>query len=194
LEQVERERDQWQRPADVIQELKLNKGSVVVDLGSGVGYFALKLSRNTGKSGKVVAVDIQKFPLYVLRTRALAAGQHNIAAVLGKPDDPHLPDNSIDAVLIANTYHELDNPNVVLQHLLRSLKPGGRLVVVDHGPRSEEGEQGEVEAEHHEIAPSLVESDIRKEAFEIVRREDQFTVQPEGGHIWWLIVARKPIS
>jgi ubiquinone/menaquinone biosynthesis C-methylase UbiE len=140
-----------------------------------------------------VAVDIQTFPLYVLRTRALAAGQHNIAVVLGKPDDPHLPDNSIDAVLIANTYHELDHPNVVLQHLLRSLKPGGRLVVVDHGPRSELGEGVEIETEQHEIAPSLAESNIRKEAFEIVRREDQFTVQPEGSHIWWLIVARKSI-
>jgi ubiquinone/menaquinone biosynthesis C-methylase UbiE len=192
LEQVERERDEWQRPSEVIQELELKEGNVVVDLGSGVGYFALKLSRTVGKSGKVVAVDIQRFPLYVLQTRALGSGQHNFAFVLGEPDDPHLSANSIDAILVANTYHELSHPNVVLKHLLQALKPGGHLVVVDHGPPPEE-ELPEPEAEHHEIAPTRVESDIRKEAFEIVRREDRLTVQSEGHQVWWLIAARKPI-
>src|ERR1019366_9388053 len=58
--QVERERAQWQRPADVIQALNLREGGAVVDLGSGVGYFALKLSPVVRKRGRVIAVDILK--------------------------------------------------------------------------------------------------------------------------------------
>ena len=191
LDRVERERDQWQRSNDVIRELDINTGSVVVDFGSGVGYFALKLSRNVGKQGRVVAVDIQRVPLYVLRTRALIDRQHNITTILGEPDDPRLDDNSANGVLIANTYHELDHPDVILKHLFQSLKSAGRLVVVDRAPGTEDRD-AEIEKEHHEIVPKLVEADLRKAGFEIVRREDHFTVQPEDGHVWWLIIARKP--
>lgn len=112
---------------------------------------------------------------------------------LGNPDDPHLLDNSIDAVLVPNTYHELDHPNVILKHLIKALKPGGRLVAVDYGPPSREGAARDAEAEHHEVAPNFVEADIRNGGFEVVRLEDRFAVQPEGGHIWWIIVARKPM-
>ena len=70
LEAVERERDQWQRPTDVIQELNLADGNTAADLGAGVGYFALKLSETVGRSGRVLAIDILKYPLYVLRIRA----------------------------------------------------------------------------------------------------------------------------
>lgn len=192
LDRVERERDQWQRAGEVIQQLDVNEGSTVVDFGSGVGYFTLKLSRKVGKPGKVLAVDVQKFPLYFLRTRALMDGQYNVVTALAEPDDPHLQDNSTNAVLISNTYHELDHPNVILHHLFQSLKPDGRLVVVDRGSSSDDRE-AEIQKEHHQIAPSQVEADMRKAGFEIVRREDHFTVQPEGGHIWWLIVARKPM-
>ncbi|HTC94226.1 MAG TPA: class I SAM-dependent methyltransferase [Terriglobales bacterium] len=192
LEAVERERDQWQRPTDVIRELNLKEGNVVVDLGSGVGYFALKLSPVVGKSGKVLPVDILKFPLSVLRTRALINGQHNIDVVLGEPDDPHLPNGSVDAVLIANTYHELTDPKVILDHVFQSLKPGGRLVILDRGPRSENGESRSDEAEHHHIPPALVEAEIRGSGFQIVKREDLFIDQPGDDQLWWLIVARKP--
>ena len=78
LDQIERERDHWQRPSDVIQALNLHEGSVAVDFGSGVGYFALKLSPVVGKRGSVVAEDIRRESLAFLRIRALvrSAAQH----------------------------------------------------------------------------------------------------------------------
>jgi predicted methyltransferase len=194
LDRVERERDQWQHPVEVIQELNLKEGSAVADLGSGVGYFSLKLSDVVGKSGKVLPIDILKFPLYVLRIRALMDGRHNIRTILGDPDDPHLPAGSLDAVLIVNTYHELADSKAILVHVLQSLKPGGRLVVVDHGPIAGTTGIRSVEAGHHEISPDLVEAEIRGQGLEILRRQDHFADQPGEDHIWWLIVARKPLS
>jgi ubiquinone/menaquinone biosynthesis C-methylase UbiE len=193
LEHVERARDRWQRPDEIIQELRPKEGSVVVDVGSGVGYFAMKLSQKVGASGKVVAVDIQKFPLLVLRTRAVIAGRHNIAVVFGEPDDPHLPSSSADAVLIANTYHELHHPEVILGKLRQALRPGGLLVIVDHAGQSQAEVSREDEAERHEIAPGLVEADLRKQGFQTIRREDHFAVQLEEGQVWWIIVACKVI-
>ena len=193
LEKVERERDQWQRPGDIIKELNLKGGDTVVDLGSWVGYFALKLARSVGRSGTVLSVDIQKFPLRVLRIRAVLKGDHNIDTILGEPDNPHLSPGSVDDVLIANTYHELTSPEPVLDHLFQSLKPGGRMVIVDRGPPAGQPVRSHFANERHEIAPELVEADIRRRGFEVIQRDDHFTQQPAEDNIWWLIVSRKPL-
>jgi len=192
LETVEHERDQWQRPADVIRELNLEKGSTVVDLGSGVGYFALKLSAKVGRSGRVLAVDILNFPLYVLRTRAFIDHKHNISAILGELGDPRLPVGSVDAVLVANTYHELTAPNAILAQLYRALKHGGRLVILDHGARSGSSVSREGDAAHHEIALVEVKGELIGSGFEILKCDDHFVDRTGEDHIWWLITARKP--
>jgi predicted methyltransferase len=192
LNRIESERDHWQRPSEVIQALNLREGSVVVDFGSGVGYFALKLSPVVGRSGSVIAEDIRGESLAFLRIRALVRRQPNIRTVRGEIDDPRLAAGSADAVLIANTYHELTEPKPTLLHLAESLKPGGRLVIVDRGPRSGRAESREAEAEHHELRPDLVETEVRNAGFEIVRRDNLFIDRPVDDHIWWLLVARKP--
>src|ERR1035437_7951011 len=101
LEVVEQERDQWQRTSDIMQALDLKEGSVAADIGSGAGYFALKLSSPVGKSGEVLAVDIQRLPLIFLRIRTLLRGESNIQTILANPDD-HLPRQAVGAVLIVN--------------------------------------------------------------------------------------------
>jgi ubiquinone/menaquinone biosynthesis C-methylase UbiE len=191
LEAVERERDQWQRPADVIQDLKLADGSIVADLGSGVGYFALKLSAKVGRSGKVLAVDILKYPLWVLRTRAFISRLQNVSTIRGDSGDPHLPIGSIDAVLIANTYHELTAPKAILAHLHRSLKHEGRLVIVDHSARLGRASLHS-DAARHEISSAEVENELLDGGFEILKRDDHFVDRTGEDHIWWLITARKP--
>jgi ubiquinone/menaquinone biosynthesis C-methylase UbiE len=182
---VEADRDQWQRPADIIRPLDLKDGSVVVDLGSGAGYFSLKLSDAVGAKGEVIAVDLRNLSLLFLRIRAFLQGKNNIRIVAGDPDDPHLPPESVDSVLVANTYHELTNPQSILRHISRSLRPGGRLVIVDPGP-DQDGSAG-VE---HLVSPEKVEADLRKQGFEIANRDD-FFIQPPHEHSWWLIAAIK---
>ncbi len=185
LDVIESERDQWQRPLDVLRALELREGNTVVDLGSGAGYFALKLSPAVGKQGKVLAVDLRKLSLFFLWTRALLRGQRNMHVVVGEEDDPRLPTGTVDAVLICNTYHEFSNPKLMLNHAFRSLRPGGHIVVVDRSPRS-------TEAEHtHEVPLTVVEGELRRSEFEIVSHDDHFIDRP-GDDLWWLVIGKKP--
>jgi predicted methyltransferase len=181
LRVVEVERDQWQRPGDIIQALNLKNGNVVVDFGAGAGYFALKLSDVVGGDGEVVAVDLRRLSLFFLRLRALLSGKHNIQTIVGGVDDPHLRTGATDAVLIVNTYHELTAPEKILAHLAQSLRPGGRLVIVDRM-----GSSGE-----HQAFPAKVEAEVRKAGFGIISRNDEF-IHPAGDESWWLLTADRP--
>ena len=185
LEVVESERDQWQRPLDVLRALDLREGDTVVDLGSGAGYFALKLSPAVGMRGQVLAVDLRRLSLSFLWTRALLRGQRNVHVIVGEEDNPRLPIGTVDAVLICNTYHEFSNPEWMLNHIFRSLRPGGNIVVVDRAPRA-------TEAEHtHEVPLTVVEGELRQKGFKIVSQDDHFIAR-HGDELWWLLVARKP--
>lgn len=179
LNLVEHDRDVWQRAPEIIAQLGLRHGSRVVDLGCGAGYFALKLSAAVGATGTVQAVDILRLPLAFLWIRAWQRSTHNIHIVLGDPDDPRIS-GPVDAVLIANTYHELARPEIILGHLRHTLVAGGRLVIADRSPQKGSGE--------HAIDPELAATELRRAGFEIVGRDDNFLVQPDEGP-WWLIVA-----
>jgi predicted methyltransferase len=191
LNVVEAERDGWQRPSDVIQALDLKPGSVVLDLGCGSGYFTLKLSRPVGANGRVIAEDIRRLPLAFLRVRAFQRGQHNVSVVRGDPDDPRVQ-APVNAVLIVNTYHEFANSAPILAHVKQSLASGGRLVVVDRGPQPAITSSAQTAAEHHEISPEQVQSEILHAGFEIVSRQDRFIEQDPTNESWWLIIAQKP--
>ena len=182
LEELESERDQWQRPGEVLQALDLQPGNVVADLGSGAGYFALKLSPIVGKKGQVLAVDIRKLSLSFLWTRALLNQKRNIRIVLSDEDNPRLPSGTVDAVLIANTFHELRDPKVMLDHVARSLRQGGRLVVVDRSPQQT--------VSHHEVERLSVEVELQEAGFEIVDSRDHFIDRP-GDDFWWFTLARR---
>lgn len=154
----------------------------MADLGSGAGYFTLKLSGVVGARGQVWAVDIRKLSLSFLWIRAALRSPHNVRVAVGDEEDPHLPEGAVDAVLIANTYHELRDPQGMLAHVWRSLRPGGRLVIVDRAKDIDPG---------HQIPLPTVEAEVRANGFEIVSQQDTFIDRP-GEDSWWLLVARKP--
>jgi ubiquinone/menaquinone biosynthesis C-methylase UbiE len=191
LDVVERERDQWQRPGSVLQLLNLKNGDVVADLGCGSGYFALKLSPIVGTHGEVLAVDIRRVPLLFLWARAILRHDHNISIIHAQPDNPHLPTGAVDAVLIANTYHELTHPKAILNCIFHSLRPGGRLVVIDRGPEANQAEARDIETRHHELPLESAAMEIRQSGFEISMQQGSF-INPPGDIPWWLIVSRKP--
>ena len=188
---VERERDQWQRPADVLRALALTEGATVVDLGSGAGYFALKLSPLVGAGGTVLAEDVRRESLAFLWIRRFLRDARNIRVILGEPGDPHLPAGAADAVLIANTYHELSAPGPILDAVFRAMKPGARLVIVDRTARAATP-SGAADAGHHGVASAHVNEEIHRHGFETIGREEPFVDRPEDDDIWWIIVARKP--
>ena len=190
LDVVEAERDQWQRPAEVVKALDIKPGDVVVDLGCGSGYFALRLSSPLGKKGRVLAEDIRRLPLAFLWFRTILKNDRNISVVLGDPGDPRLPVQRVNEVLIANTYHELTDSQGILAHVRQALLSGGRLVVVDRAPRP--AETGASPLAEHEISAEQVESELRQAQFGIVSRQNDFIEKDPDNESWWLIVARKP--
>jgi SAM-dependent methyltransferase len=175
---AEVERDRWQRPDGVIESLKLKDGNVVADVGCGVGYFSLKLTPKVGEHGSVLAEDILGESLTFLWIRAFLHHQSNIRVIRGNPDDPHLPKGGVDAVLIANSYHEFTKPLVMLDHAFRTLRSDGRLVVLDRGPRSYHGEPREIQMQQYQIASSIAEDEIRQRGFEVISRDDRFIDRP----------------
>ncbi len=186
LEVVEAERDHWQKPSEVIRALDVRQGSSVIDLGSGAGYFALKLSSLVGERGKVFAVDLRRISLTFLWIREMLRTPHNIRIIAGEEDNPKLPQGVADAVLICNTYHEFSQPDAMLAHAKAALRSGGRLVIVDRGP-----EPADVDAhrEEHAIRPQDVRDRLASGGFEVLESNDSFIT---GADPWWLIVARKP--
>jgi len=189
LNVVEAERDEWQRPVEILQALELRPGNVVVDLGCGSGYFTLKLSSPVGGDGRVIAEDIRRLPLMFLWLRTISRREHNVEIVFGEPVDPHLPAH-VNAVLILNTYHEVRDARSILAHVSESLVAGGRLVVVDRWPRPISA--GATGLASHEVSAEQVERDLHEAQFEIVSRQDQFIEKDPDDEAWWLIVARKP--
>jgi predicted methyltransferase len=190
LDAVEAERDQWQHPAEVVQALEIKPGDVVADLGCGSGYFALKLSAPAGKTGRVLSEDIRRLPLAFLWFRTILKNKRNIAVVHGAAADPHLPPQRVNEVLIANTYHELNDSQSILAQVRQSLVSGGRLVVVDRAPNP--ANTGTNRLAEHEISAEQVERELRQAAFQIETRQNDFIGKDPENESWWLIVARKP--
>ena len=189
LDQVETARDRWQRPAEVLRALDIKPGDLVVDLGCGSGYFALRLSPQAGKGGRILAEDIRRLPLVFLWFRTILKSERNITLIHGDVVDPHLPQGRVNEVLIANTYHELTDSQAILAHVRESLMPSGRLVVVDRAPNP--ADTGASLAEH-EISAEQVEDELRRAHFEIVTLQNNFIDKDPDNESWWLIVARKP--
>jgi len=126
------ERDNEEDPDHAIDVLKITKGSTVADIGAGSGYMTVKLAKKVGPDGKVFANDIQPGMLELLTRRLQKSKITNVSAVLGTQDDPRLPLDTIDLVLMVDVYHELSQPQLMLRHIKASLKPTGRLVLLEY--------------------------------------------------------------
>jgi ubiquinone/menaquinone biosynthesis C-methylase UbiE len=130
LERSEREAEE--APEKALDALGLEKGMVVADVGAGTGYFSLRMARRVGPEGKVYANDVQPEMLEKLRANAAKAKLTNVETVLGSEADPKLPLKALDLVILVDVYHEFSQPQEMLQHIRASLKPNGRLVLLEY--------------------------------------------------------------
>jgi predicted methyltransferase len=135
----EPERDEWQRPTEVIELLQCRPGMTVVDLGAGTGYFLQYLSKAVGPEGHVLALDISRSSVDWVSSRIDKEGLRNVRPEIVAPDDPALPARSIDRILVANTWHHISERVAYAKKLLAALRPGGLLLIVDFTIDSPEG-------------------------------------------------------
>jgi ubiquinone/menaquinone biosynthesis C-methylase UbiE len=126
------ERESEEQPDKALEALALKRGMVVADVGAGSGYMSFKMAKLVGPSGKVYANDVQPEMLEKLRARAQRDKIANVETVLGTETDPKLPAGSIDLILMVDVYHEFSQPQAMLDRMRESLKPGGRLVLVEY--------------------------------------------------------------
>lgn len=124
-------REASELPDRVVDALRLRPADVIADIGAGTGFFTMRLSERLTR-GRVLAVDIDPEVLRVIEQRAQEAGISNIHTVQGTEQNPNLPVEGVDIVLIVVSYHEFSHPREMMENIVASLKPGGRFILVEY--------------------------------------------------------------
>lgn len=127
-------RDVWQKPQGVVEKLSIAPGSRVADLGAGGGYFTWHLAKAVGARGTVYAVDIEEKAINMIFKEMVARGTPNVRPVRAEPHDPRLPE-PVDLVFSCDTYHLMNDRVAYFRSLASSLRPGGRVAILDLRPR-----------------------------------------------------------
>lgn len=128
-------RAEWQKPEEVVKALGLKPGMNVADIGAGTGYFNRFLAAAVAPGGKVYAADVEPLMVDHMKERAEQEKTPNVVPLLVALDDPKLPDRAIDVVMIVDTYHHIDNRLAYFDRIKKSLRPGGRIAVIDFQKR-----------------------------------------------------------
>jgi len=155
-------RDAWQKPHEVIVALGLAPDAVVADVGSGTGYFAARLAHRVPK-GRVYGVDTEPGMVKHLADRATREGMKNVTAVAGKPGDPRLPEKA-DLVILVDVYHHVENREQYFRQLQKSLRPGGRVAIIDFRMDSPEGPPKSAR-----IAPDRVKAEMKRAGYALAQ-------------------------
>ncbi len=158
-------RDAWQQPDRVIEALGLKRGQAVADIGAGTGYFTVRLAKSEA-APKVYAVDIEPSMVSYLSERAAQEKLNNVVAVQAAADTPNLPE-PVDLVLIVDTFHHIGGREAYFRKLAKSLKPGGRVAIVDFRPDSPEGPPPEFR-----FTPEQIKAEMSKAGYTLAAQYD----------------------
>lgn len=183
-------RDAWQRPQEVMDALGVTRGSAVADIGAGGGYFTFHLAERVGAEGLVYAVDIEENELERIQRRAEREHLGQIETVLGRTDDPRLPEQSLDAALVVNAYHEMREYDAMMAGIFRALRSGGRLGIIDG--RIEPTDDRNTYYRRHRIAAEAVQEDAARAGFEFRGERTGFTRPREGREFFFLVFEKPP--
>ncbi len=173
-------RDEWQRPAEVIEAMAIEPGMALVDLGAGTGYFLPHLAAAAGPDGAVEALDVEAPMVDWLKNRIARDAISGASARLVPFDDPQLPAASVDRVLIVNTWHHIPERPTYGAHLTRALKPGGAVVIVDYALDSPVGPPAEMR-----LSPESVVADLEAAGLKAA-------IIPEALPRQYIVVGRLP--
>lgn len=152
-------RDAWQMPSRIIDTLALKTGMKVADIGAGTGYFSMRLARVPGVA--VFAVDVEPAMIDYLRQRAAKEGITNVRPVLAAATSPNLPE-PVDVVLVVDTYHHLPNRPAYFRELRKSVKPGGRVAIVDFRKSAPDGPPA-----HFRFTPEQIQDEMKQAGYQL---------------------------
>jgi predicted methyltransferase len=146
----------------VMDILHITPGKTVADIGAGGGWFTVRAAKRVGPSGHVIAEEINPKAIDAINARAQREHFANIETVLGTPDDPRLPADSLDAALMLKVYHEIAHPTLVLASLRAALKPGGRFGIIDRNGSGAD----------HGLDEKILRAEVERNGFKQVGRYD----------------------
>lgn len=155
-------RDAWQKPHEVIQALAIKPDAVIADVGSGTGYFSVRFAHMVPK-GRVYGVDTEPDMVKYLAERAKREGLANITSIAGAPDDPRLPEKA-DLIVFVDVFHHLGDRERYFQKLRDSLKPGGRIAIIDFRMDSPDGPPKSAR-----IAPERVKAELKSAGYALAQ-------------------------
>lgn len=172
-------RDAWQMPDRVIRTLNLKLGQIVADIGAGTGYFSVRLAKSAA-APKVYAADIEPAMVRYLRERAAKEGLENVIAVQAAADQPNLPE-PVDLVLIVDTYHHIGERETYFRKLAESIKPGGRVAIIDFKADSPTGPPAEFRFPLEQFRSEMGKAGYKLTAqYDFLRRQQFLIFQVAG--------------
>jgi len=181
------EREQWQKPEQVVQALGVREGMVIADIGAGSGYFSRRFARAVGPSGKVYAVDVDREILAYLQQEARRQGLENLQIIVSREDDPLLPEGSVDLAFFCDTTHHIANRVDYYKTLSRALKEGARMAIIDYPPEAHA--QGFCPHRPEELVPRWqVIQEAEQAGFQLI---EEFTFLPRQ---YFLVFRKRPTS
>jgi len=127
-------RERWQDPEAIMDSAGIKPGKIIGEIGAGDGYFTFKMRNRIGPQGHIFANDIVQSELDKIDRECRRENIHNITTVLGKNDDPLLPKDTLDVVIMVYAFHHIENPVLFLNNLRKRLKPGTPVVIVERDP------------------------------------------------------------
>jgi len=191
---MESRREEWQKVDEVLKAMVAKPGAVVADIGAGGGFFTARLSRAVGKTGRVYAVDVSARALMNLKQRVAEEQLSNVEVIEGAADDPKLPAGALDAVLIVNAYHEMNEHHAMLTKIKAALKPDGRLVILEPIAPARRDSARADQTRTHEIAVDYVQKEAREAGFRVITLQDPFTSRLNARDDEWLLVLTPAIA
>lgn len=173
-------RDAWQQPEEVIRRLALAPDAQVADVGAGTGYFSVRLARAVPQ-GRVWAVDLEEDMVRFLDERAQREGLANLRGVLATPADARIPE-PVDVILVVDTHHHIEHRPDYYRALRSSLRPNGRVVIIDFTRESPEGPPAEFRLTPAQVDAEMSEAGYSRDG-EVVSlpRQYMLTYRPRAG-------------
>lgn len=174
--------------ARLAKALGLAAGQTVADIGAGSGELSVELARVVGPTGRLYATELESDKIRAIRRAADKAELKNVTVVEAHPTRTNLQDRCCDALVMRLVYHHIKNPVLMNQSLYNSLKPGGRLAIVDFPPDGEESADpsGRADSGHHGVKSRTVARELRQAGFELV------SVDEGSGSRRYMVVMRRP--
>ncbi|GAB5528115.1 MAG: hypothetical protein Roseis2KO_59870 [Roseivirga sp.] len=190
-------RDYWQKPAILLELMDIQPAETVADLGCGTGYFSLKLIKQVGPDGKVIALDNDATKLNRLRLLKRYGSLEELEIVQNQPDDLKVAASSLDKIIIFNAYHEFSDVETLLAQCRAALKPGGKVYIIDKVSDKMDNDKSSRKklVKNHFITRKLVEEELKAASFGITQSMDKYTENEKAEETrktnWFVVVATK---